>query len=187
MHKCDAMCSDSRGPQYWLDHDQNWLSQYVEHSVTELCLLPLKSEFCGKNHCSCQMKLNASSNDCWLLECDAFLILSYELYIFVDIMKHVKIVIYIWKHMYSIYFRHVYFFITSTVISKLFLIQSTQLFCVCVCVCVCVWEREREWVSERESGQEVLFVWKHELLVIICEWAQEVMWAAGLLQWFITK
>jgi hypothetical protein len=65
-----------------------------------------------------------------------FLILLYELYIFVDIMKHMKIVIYIYvKYMYSIYFKHVYFFITSSAISKLFLIQSTTIFCVCVCAC----------------------------------------------------
>jgi hypothetical protein len=80
-----------------------------------------------------------------------FLILLYELYIFVDIMKHMKIVIYRYiyiyvKYMYSIYFKHVYFFINSSAISELFLIQSTTV-CVCVRVraCMCMFGNMTTW------------------------------------------
>jgi hypothetical protein len=57
--------------------------------------------------------------------------------------------------MYSIYFRHVYFFITSSAISKLFLIQSTTIVCVCVCACVHVLKHDHLEIvckSEHDSG-----------------------------------
>jgi hypothetical protein len=65
--------------------------------------------------------------------------------------------------MYSIYFKHVYFFITSSVMSKFFLIQSTTI--VCVCVCVCVFGNMTTWklyvrvstMSGMSSTSDILF------------------------------
>lgn len=118
--------------------------------------------------CSCQMKLNVSSNDCWLQEWDAF---SNTLVWIIHICRyneaHENSNIYIWKYMYSIYFKHVYFFITSSVMSKLFLIQSTTIVCLCVCVClsVCVFGNMSTWkhyvrvstMSGMSSASDILF------------------------------
>ena len=112
--------------------------------------------------CSCQMKLIVSSNDCWLQEWNAFsntLVWIIHICRYNEAHENSNIYIYIYiyvKYMYSIYFKHVYFFITSSAISKLFLIQSTTIVFVCVfvCVCVCV----RACVCMRT------LVWKHDNL-----------------------
>jgi hypothetical protein len=117
QHEWDAECGDSRGRQYRLIQ---WLK--VAHSAQRTNLsqnwfVTFKIEFCVMSLCSCHVKLNVPFGICWLQERDDFLILS-ELYIFVDIMKHIKIVIYtcmyiciyIYESVCTVYISNMYIF-----------------------------------------------------------------------------
>jgi uncharacterized protein YdeI (YjbR/CyaY-like superfamily) len=65
------------------------LSQHIEQ-ICQNWFVILKIQFCGMSPCSCRVELNVPFSNFLLQKWDDFLILSHELYIFVDIMKHTK-------------------------------------------------------------------------------------------------
>jgi len=84
-----------------------------------------------------------------------FLILLYELYIFVDIMKHMKIVMYI--YICEVYVQYIFqtcIFFHYLFSDKQALPNTINNYCVWVCVCVCT--------------SRCVHIWKHDHLEITC-------------------